>query len=87
MFYDTKIVGTDPVNDIPLFDQLPLTSKKTCFELRRRHHRKLNTKDPTSTAAPNDNPLATADVLDDLLMFAVVKKVIHVNNIQKLGIS
>lgn len=51
---------------------LPLTSKKICLALRRRHHRKPRTKDPTSTAAPNDKPAATADVFDLLLLAAVI---------------
>ena len=51
---------------------VPFTSKKTCLALRRRHHRKPRTKDPTSTAAPKDKPAATADEFDLLLLSAVI---------------
>jgi hypothetical protein len=63
---------------------LPFTSKKTCLELRRRHHRKPSTQDPTNTAAPNDRPQATADVFDDfLLLSAVIQDQFHIEALMK----
>lgn len=55
-----------------LVQLVPFTSKKICFELRRRHHRSPSIKEPSSTATPNDKPHATADVFADFLLLTVV---------------
>lgn len=52
---------------------IPFTSKKTCFAVRRRHHRKPKTNDPTNTAAPSDKPHAIADEFELFLLSAAVK--------------